>query len=292
MSDAAVADPGSTRTDGKTEGKKFLILGCGPAALIAARTLENAGIDKSHIRIMSKDRNPSPINGAQFLHRPVLPEVRSVDISITKIGSGKGYAQKVYGDPAIGTSFDRLALVPGETVKAWSLIETYETLFEDYEDSIEEQPIDASMLRVLLDSGEFDEIISTIPPQSYCLNPEHSFKNVSIVVVHDLNQLHFDNVIFYSGRSEDYWYRLSSIFGVQSIEIGSAGSVLSSVQQEFAREIAWRSGGGLWEGLKPTGTDCDCGYGHETKLTRIGRFGMWDRRRLLHQVPEQINAII
>jgi hypothetical protein len=293
MSDAAVAEAGTEMGTGVQEPKKYLIIGCGPAALIAARTLEQNGVDTDHLRIVSKEKEPSEIGGAQFLHRPVLGETEPDGmLSVVKIGTGMGYAEKVYGDGSVGTSFDRLALEPAEEIQAWSLQKAYSQLWEDYEPGIEVMHVDSECMDELLQGGEYDEIICTIPPDAYCSDPTHVFESVPILLgISPMDELPFDNTILYSGRLDDVWYRLSSIFGEQSIEYGSEGGALDYDQMKKQAEKLFFDK--TVRGIKPTKTTCDCGFNHpDTKLLRVGRFGMWDRRRLLHQVPAQVAEVL
>lgn len=297
MSDAAVAEAGTGTGTGVQKPKRYLILGCGPAALIAARTLEQNGVDTDHIRILSKVKEPSEISGAQFLHRPIYGEEKpDAVISVVRLGLASGYARKVYGDERMPTSF-----TSGEVeMDAWSLIKAYERLWEDFSPGIEVMDVDAAAFKELAESEEYDEIISTIPPQSYCDNPVHDFKSVPILLSSSpLDDLSAENVIMYSGRPEDEWYRLSNLFGEQGIEFGNEGKPLGS---DNVREITRADDvmGLLWArediriGMKPLGTTCDCGFNPEGKpnLLRVGRFGMWDRGRLLHQVPSQVATLL
>jgi hypothetical protein len=294
MSSAAAVEPavgqGSESSDIKQ--KKYLIIGCGPAGLIAARTLEQNGVGTDQIHIISKSAEKSTIGGAQFLHRPVIGESDpDAQLSICKLGDGVGYARKVYGEGAVATSFDRIGLAGGKNVSAWSLQSAYEQLWDDYAPDIHELSVNAEGMEEILNSGEWDEIICTIPPTEYCNNNNHFFKSVRILIgIDPIDEFPFDNAILYSGREEDSWYRMSSIFSNQSIELGSAGNVLD---YEGLRKVAEKYiFSKIVRGLKPIETNCDCGYGHSTKLLRVGRFGMWDRQRLLHQVPAQVAEIL
>jgi hypothetical protein len=292
MTETAVSGAGAATMD-RDKGKQCLIIGCGPAALIAAHTLEQKWVDPALIRIISKEREPSKIGGAQFLHRPIFGETEpDAQISMMKMGTGLGYAEKVYGNASIGTSFDRMVLEPSEEIEAWSLQAAYTKLWEEYEDRIEIQHVDDEVFAELLDSEEYGQIICTIPPEAYCSHPEHVFEKVPILIgVDPMDEIQADNFVIYNGRLDDAWCRYSAVFGQVSYEFGSEGGKLDYKQME---ELA---GPFLFDthlrGVKPTKTDCDCGYGHPTtKLLRVGRFGMWDRKRLLHQVPSQVAEVL
>lgn len=290
MTDTATVEAGTDKKAGADEPKNYLILGCGPAALIAAHTLQQNGVDPDNFCIISRERKPSEIGGAQFLHRPLLDPTAAPDgvISIMRMGDAPGYANKVYGSSSTPTSF-----ISGEVrVDAWSLIKVYEKLWEDYAPSIEERDVNAEVFAELIQGGEYTEIISTIPPMSYCSNPTHIFESVPIIIGEPIDPLPMDNAIVYSGRPEDGWYRMSSLFGEDGIEVGSAGEPLVNPEmEEVATKYIWPDSRHL--GLKPLRTTCECGFVHpDTSLLRVGRFGMWDRRRLLHQVPAQVASIL
>lgn len=294
MSDAAVQEPvaGSSQVTNSRE-RKVLILGCGPAGLIAARTLEQNGLDTDQFDIVADEAQPSRIGGAQFLHRPLFGETEpDAMISVAKIGDSYGYAEKVYGKSGEVTSFDRLPLHRSDEVEAWSLIKAYERLWEDYRPGIHERHIDDEAFAEYLNGGEYTEIISTIPPSSYCHNPVHDFESVPILIAQSpMDEFPADNFVLYSGRLDDAWYRISCIFGEESLEFGSGGD--PQVTEDMRAEANRLNPDHIVTGMKPTRTTCDCGFGHpHTKLLRVGRFGSWDRRVLLHQVPSQVASIL
>lgn len=292
---SAVADAPSNTTAENTKPRRYLILGCGPAGLIAYRTLEQHGVKPDNIVIMSDKPEPSVIGGAQFLHSPIFGEEEpDALVSVVKIGTSLGYANKVYGNPATATSFDKFGTEIAEEIKAWSLWNAYEKLWMLYGSGIVNRRVDAEALMEVMDTGEYDEIISTIPPTAYCSNPDHSFKSVPIIIGEPMDCLPMDDCIVYSGREQDRWYRTSNLFGENGAEFGTSGEpTISPALEDKVLGHTWESRRELKKGLKPLGTDCDCGYGHPTtKLLRVGRFGMWDRKRLLHQVPSQVAAIL
>lgn len=294
MSDVALKDVSAGTVHTAEREEKFLILGCGPAALIAAQTLEKAGIATDGFDIVAKEAKPSEIGGAQFLHRPLFEETKpDATISVCWIGNAPEYAEKVYGRPDISTSFDRLGLYgPEAEIAAWSLIKAYERLWEDYRPGIQERTVDNEVMCEYMESGEYTHIISTIPPNAYCANPAHDFESVPLIIAqHPWDELPMDNFILYNGRAEDSWYRMSTIFGEHSIEIGSGGDPAIT---DDLRATAEKLGADRYlTGMKPTRTTCDCGFGHPTtKLLRVGRFGTWDRKVLLHQVADQVSTLV
>ncbi|HEY7420289.1 MAG TPA: hypothetical protein VH593_34240, partial [Ktedonobacteraceae bacterium] len=83
---------------------RAVVLGCGPAGLLAAHACSLNGAD---VRIFSLKR-PSYISGAQYLHQaiPGLSGAPDGDIMITKVGTREGYAKKVYGNANKATSWE------------------------------------------------------------------------------------------------------------------------------------------------------------------------------------------
>lgn len=299
MTETAVAEPttsgGSVKTKDNSE-KKFLILGCGPAALIAAHTLEKKGISRDQLEIVAQVREPSKISGAQFLHAPIIGDTLQPDgfLEVLHIGFADAYASKVYGDATKSTSFGRYRSEERrDPVPAWSLDKQYSSLWKDYFRAIDQITVTADIFNDFLNSGEWDEIISTIPPVAYCMNPDHGFPSAPMLLGEPVDPLPFDNAIVYNGRPEESWYRTSCIFGEAGIEFGLFGEDTGKRADKILEEAEGATWDQVVKGKKPLGTNCDCGYRHpKTKLLRVGRFGMWDRRRLLHEVPKQVETIL
>lgn len=261
---------------------KVAILGCGPAGMIAAHSLESNDVLRDNIDIFDKDPSPNPIQGAQFLHKPIVHdhingEAPDGIIHVAKIGTKECYAEKVYGDSTIMTSFGSSAAV----IPAWSLDRVYERLWEEFNHRIEELEINPDVLREDI-IPHYDLVLSSIPPDTYCTNPAHDFHAVEIMISDPVDTIEIENFILYNGRSGDLWYRASNIFGHSWFEYGT-----DYMRNHDGRSIVdWSNR----IGYKPTGTTCDCLVG--PKFSRIGRFGRWDRSVLLHNVPDQVNHLI
>lgn len=287
MSEAAVVDPVSDKAGTiHEEGRKYLVVGCGPAALIAVHTLVEAG--HTDIEIVTDKKEKSKISGAQFLHKPIIGDPLKPDgfIDILRVGFADAYANKVYGDSLKPTSFTGYS---GDPILAWSLQQQYDRLWSEYDQNIQQCTATPEVMNAWLDSDEYDVIISTVPPQAYCSNPVHTFPYAPILLGEPVDPLPLDNCILYNGRPDDPWYRMSSIFGHTGIELGQYGKVEGEKAEEQLAEalrLVWESQ--PVRGKKPLGTNCDCGTNRGTKLVRAGRFGTWDRRVLLHNVPSVI----
>lgn len=237
---------------------RVLILGCGPAGLIAAHSAVMGGAE---VRVLSK-RVKSDIGGAQYLHSPI-PDVNihgpDGEVEIRKIGTEEGYAEKVYGDPSFSTSWKNYT--DGELRPAWDLRKTYDKLWEAYRLLIHDMTVTtATAARVSL---EYDLVISSIPARVLCAHKEHRFTRQKVLILSLGDQSYRDNLIVWNGDPKFKWYRWSKIFGVVGgYELPVRTAVLG------AREIG-----------KPLRTDCDC-FGD---IVRVGRYGQWNKDALTHE---------
>lgn len=260
------------------------ILGYGPAGMIAAHTLvRDCGVPRDDIHIMGIG-DKSVIGGAQYLHEPVLFDGEEPDGEITfvKIGDRDGYARKVYNGADVSVSWDHYEGV----VQAWALGATYDQLWELYKGCIIEAKFDAQSLTTLVSTGSYDQVFSSIPAQLVCYNPDHGFPKARIALVR-CSPIGVDNLVMYSGRQEDQWYRTSRIFGEGWMEFGADAASTAEymdmkVTEDFNEDepVVMQT----HPGFKPLGTNCDC----HPSVTRIGRFGRWDKKMLLHHVPGQV----
>lgn len=244
--------------------------------MIAAHTLIEAGADRNEIDIISKEKCKSTIGGAQFLHEPIFKDDEpDAEISIVHIGEGAGYATKVYGHPEIETSWD-----DHDTVQiAWGLQSTYERLWERLEDRILVEVadwIDGEEAAAI--SEHYATVVSTIPAECICTNPDHSFPSTKFFMFPCVPSPVPLNVIMYSGRmNEETWHRQSNIMGYSWREYPWS-------EHDRVEEI----GGEPLYGAKPMGTNCDCAQ--KLGIVKAGRFGAWDKKVLLHDVPKQVRA--
>jgi hypothetical protein len=237
---------------------KVLVIGCGPAGLIAA---EAAFMCDAKVKIVSR-KVKSPMPGAQYLHRPIpgiSPAQPSGRLNYIKLGTRQGYAAKVYGDPNAAVSWDSYR---EGLHQAWSLSETYDTLWERWEKLIHDQKMNGQHIRFMCNN--FDLVISTVPAPILCRGG-HEFKEQQVWITDKAWSECPLNSIVYNG-AEDDWYRTSRIFGHEHTEYAHpvpAGRV----------------------GVKPISTNCDCG---PDNLLRAGRFGKWNKHVLVHHVWEEV----
>lgn len=257
----------------------IVILGAGPAGLLAAHAVALAG--GNPVIFSSPDpESPgrpakSPMNGAIFLHEPI-PDITSAEpdgqIHFAKVGSRNAYAYKLYGSRFAPCSWDRFdeGLRP-----AWALQPVYDELWKRYEPSVIPMDLDAEAVGELHDS--FVSMVSTIPAHVLCSRRnEHEFPSRKIWVeptaseaTHVLARtLGVDNIIVYDGVREamSARYRSSIIFGEEATE--------------YARFKP-----GAIEGTKVVRrTNCDC----LPEIVRAGRWGCWEPGVLVNHAFKKV----
>lgn len=241
---------------------KAIILGCGPAGLMAAQACHLKGIEFDIFSIKQK----SPIFGAQFLHEPIPGmTAEPAQIVFHKVGTREGYATKVYGDPTAPCSWDEYedGIRPG-----WSLMEVYNDLWEKFEDKINDLKINQATLSSL-EEREADLYISAIPATTLC-GHKHRFAFKNIWVERYATGIGSENTVVYNGHTTDPWYRSCQLFGDSSTEYSDP------------RE------GDAFQGVKPLWTDCHC----RDMWRRVGRFGKWKKGVLTHHAFYQTLSAI
>jgi hypothetical protein len=247
----------------QSEASRIAILGCGPAALLTAHTLTTMGCEQDNINIYSFQKNKSPIGGAQFLHAPLNDwEPADAMIEFERLGKPQVYAEKVYGRRSMPTSWSDYEM---GKVPAWNLERIYSTLWERWEEHIGVLHVTPTTIDAF---RNYWRTFSTIPPQEYC-SKHHRHTEARIKISFD-DDVEGENVVRYSGEPRHAWYRESRIFGHGFREYGADTKLKSN---------EWHV-----EGKKPLNNECTC----SPWVIRIGRFGLWDRKVLLHHVPDQV----
>jgi hypothetical protein len=249
---------------------KVAVLGCGPAGLLAAHA---AVITGNEVEVFSRTEK-SHIHGAQYIHEPIVKLTVGVPsrISYAKIGGPEGYAEKVYLDRDHPTSWDHF---PTGDHPAWPMGGLYALLWSHYSHLIRGCEIDSDGLRTFMESGVFDLVFCSVPRNLLCEHtvhgPDeiaHEFKSAGVVFEPDCKVGNLDNVVVYSGRESEDWYRTSRLFGHAWTEYGASLFVGENLPDDWL------------VGLKPTTTDCTC-FNEYEDLVRIGRFGRWEKTILV-----------
>ena len=252
---------------------RVVILGCGPAGLAAASAVVSTGHEAI---IISNVDKPSTIHGCQYLHAPIpgYGDVPKVRVSYRLTGTADDYRIKVYGPNWTGrVSPEDFA---GEH-DAWDIRETYDRLWRDLIGTMK-----VGLIRKWIKHGLIpfttslhpDLIVSTIPAQALCQSSAHSFTSYTIYANGakassvDIP----DNMVICDGTAEHDWYRVSNVFGHRTTE--------------WSR-MPPRTSGAV-PVVKPLWTDCNC---HPWVL-RAGRYGAWEKARLVHEVPGAVLAAL
>lgn len=257
---------------------RIAVLGCGPAGLLAAHACQMKG---NEVYVYSR-KFPSPMGGAQYLHRaiPVVTEDDpDGDILFIKLGEREEYARKLYGDPDAPCSWDEFE---EGYQPAWSLRAAYQRLWDMYEHMIVDRNIRFPEARSI--AANFDLTISTIPAPILC-SAHHRFdyKEVLIAKEHrDACEQLGDPCVIYNGQDLPY-YRTSLIFG--------EGSTEYPWEHQNVKGFVNPNDPGVVNaviGKKPRGTDCTC----EPHIMRVGRFGTWKPGVLVHHAFEEVYSVV
>lgn len=255
---------------------RVAILGCGPAGLLAAHAAVERGHQATIFSLLAK----SPIPGAQYVHEPIPGITREEPdgmLTYLKMGTREGYAEKLYGDRDAPVSWDRFK--EGEH-PAWSMEFAYERLWQLYVERTYEA---IELFDVRIDADDIDRmannkfavVLSSIPAKALCYNTEHRFQGQRVFIANH-PVVYSPELIIYSGRPRDSWYRSSTIFGHTSTEWPES------------RKPESIHG---WRGEKPISTDCDCHLEHAS-FFRIGRFGQWEKQVLVSDAYHRAHAVM
>ncbi len=244
---------------------RVLILGCGPAGLIAAHAAKTFGAD---IAILSKKR-PSHMKGAQYLHRPIsgidCGDPFQIDYQLK--GSPMGYRMKVYGPKYMGTvSPEDLA----EPHSGWDIRRAYDALWDLYGHAVTDWQASPIGLKSMLDHYAPSVTISTVPAPTLC-SQNHSFLATNVFSTDSLSSVGIympENTVVCNGEEAPRWYRAARIKGWETIEWpGDSKPPITP----------------LWSVPKPTDNNCDC----FPQVIRGGRYGVWRKGVLSHEIYDE-----
>jgi hypothetical protein len=264
--------------------KSVAVLGCGPSGLMAAHAAKKLGHDVTIYSVKEK----SPILGGQYLHVGVTGITgEASNVTYIKVGDTEGYSSKVYGKPDVPCF-----RFPAGEYPAWSLTEAYNNLWGIWEDAINGGPISADDIEEYC--AGFDIVLCTIPRKFLCYKGDHRFFKQDIVVAQNgtlINPL-MENVVLYSGRSRDAWYRTSNLFGHHTTEWSAAarGWDMRQLLKHFKHFRPEGEEIRIERGFKPLGTDCDCHTEFEN-FHRLGRFGQWNHGVLVSDALSEAETI-
>lgn len=241
---------------------EVIVLGCGPAGLLAAHAVNMCG--REPVVLSRKVR--SPIGGAQFLHEPIPHVARKEDaetVRFVKRGSAAIYAKKIYGDMAAPTSWD--GYEEGEHT-VWNMRRAYGILWEMYSGCIVEEEVTPGMVEGLASQG--DMVISSIPLRATCPDPQdYEWKSQTVWIEYgtDVHTEADDMEIIYNGRSGSAWYRASNLFGWKGVEwsepIEGAVEITKPLYSSFPGVVG---------------------------VLNVGRYGQWKKGVLVHDAYNDV----
>jgi hypothetical protein len=240
-----------------------VVLGCGPAGLLAAHAVVRAGLDPTIYSIKQK----SYIPGSQVLHDaiPGLMDRQYSENSIlwVRMGTAENYARKVYGDPFRETNWPAYNGV----TRGWSVYTMYDKLWDMYSHNVINCEVDTELVSDVLDEGGL--ILSTLPAPVLCKQPwVHRFRYEPFWIK-PLDTPHIDknrDVVIYNGLEHDDWYRWSILGGQASIESCVEG---------------YLQGNNVVPGKKVIDNNCNC-WDQTPHFIKVGRWAMWQHGVLLH----------
>jgi hypothetical protein len=263
--------------------KRAIILGCGPAGLLAALAAEQLGFLPT---ILSKKR-PSNLYGCQYLHSSI-PGTASANqapemVDYVLVGDSDQYRTKVYGPEKPRSVSPQL--YTGRH-PAWDIRSTYRELYQRYEDRIVHYEFsnDSAMkdVREMAEWYEPSLLVSSIPPHVLCHQPDkHEFRSVGCWAIGDAPRKGIEApkiaqpfTVLCDGTQNSGWYRAANVFGHSTVEWPGWRS-----KPPIEHVVEFR---------KPLGTDCDCWKG----VVRVGRMGKWEKGVLAHHAyRDTIQAI-
>lgn len=263
-----------------------VVLGAGPAGLLAAHAAERAGREVSVFSAPGKDGTPqkSELHGCQYLHAYIPGVTMDGSGPRRKVrylldGTTDQYRRKVYGEGWDGqVSPDEYG--PEQDHYAWDLRKAYDLLWDRWSRRIAPLEVTPRMAeKVAATRGQV--VLCTIPAPSLCLDPgTHKFVSQDVWAMGTRDGLNPDspshipyvapaNTVQCNGQDAPRWYRAATVFGQSTLE--------------------WPAGpkppiSGVVAVKKPLSTDCVCHLG--LRWHRLGRFGEWRKGVLVHQAYE------
>lgn len=236
--------------------RRVLVLGCGPAGLMAVHAAAKADCD---VIVVSKAQK-SPMLGAQYLHSPIpdaTPADSEFQVQYNLWGTTEEYRRKVYGSKWDGSvSPEDLS----ETHQAWDIRTTYDWLWACYASYIKDWDASPAALTAVLANLEPDLCVSTIPAPLLC-GEGHQFAYTTIWATNKaFAQGMPDNTVVCNGQDVPSWYRASRIQGHENTEWAASAVVKPPFK-------------GVAEVTKPLKTQCIC----FPDVVRAGRYGEWTK---------------
>lgn len=266
---------------------RAIVLGCGPAGLMATHALASNGHD---VLVFSRKRK-SEMYGAQYLHMPIpgMTEKPGRNIYYDLRGTVDEYREKVYGPKS------RVKVSPEDLSQdhvGWDIRSTYDNLWDTYSDYVQDYSILPGDIAGLKLRYQPDVIFSTIPAHLLCLTLEneepvegphvspHTFAYEEVWAIGDAPErgvfcpvsVDPDHVVC-NGESAPAWYRAANVFNRKTAE-------WPADKKPPIRDVSLIR--------KPLFKTCTC----HPDVVRLGRFGKWQKGVLSHTAyTETLNIV-
>lgn len=256
---------------------RILVLGCGPAGLMAAHAAAELGHD---VRIVSRKRK-SEMFGAQYLHQPIggidcgYPAIIDYELR----GTSEGYRDKVYGNGYTGTvSPDELE----QKHTGFNIRKAYDDLWDTYGHYVIDAMLTPDSIHGFFDVQKDAElIISSIPAPLLCKDPGgHRFASQEIYAIGDapergvFNPIKVaENTVVCNGEPDVGWYRTANVFG------------RSTTEWPLKRKPPVE---GVARVTKPLSNECIC----YPDVRRVGRYGKWQKGILSHSAYYEVHDLL
>lgn len=249
---------------------RSIVLGCGPAGLMAAHaiTLQTG----TRPFIYSKGARKSEMYGAQYLHKPIPGLKNGAGTEGTLItyetwGSVEDYKAKVYGETWSGSVSPED--LPGEHM-AWDIRAAYNELWLMYSDAIFDVDIRKDRNKFMgWALANYDMVVSSVPKPLLC-REGHTFSAQTVKAIGDAPERGVRspvraemNRVVCNGEPEPSWYRAANVFGYCTVEYPE------SVEPPYP---------GLATVDKPLMNNCNC----YPDVIHVGRYGRWEKGVLSH----------
>lgn len=245
---------------------KVLVLGCGPAGLLAAHAFS---IDGHDVLVFSKKRK-SEMYGAQYLHAPIpgMTPGGAFRVNYSLTGTPEQYRAKVYGPNS------RVEVSPEsftEPHDGWDIRGTYTNLWDTYGSYVQDYDLNPQSFQVLLDDLVPDLAVCTVPRPLLCQDDAHTFAAQKVWAIGDAPERGIfcpvnvaKNTVLCNGEDVPGWYRAANVLGYKTAEWPHQSRPPINDVSEIDKP--------LWH-------NCTCW----PDVQFLGRFGEWSKGVLSHE---------
>lgn len=246
---------------------KVLVLGCGPAGLLAAHAASYVTDD---IVVVSK-KVKSTLYGCQYLHGPIPGlDLRTASVNYVLEGTLDAYREKQYGARPLPSAVSPAALEGLHP--AWDIRQAYDQLWEKYSHLIVDHELDPEEVSDMLHYYLPALTVSSIPAPALCLDMEsHAFSSVASWALGDAPELGQvvpvpcpEFTVVCNGSKHVGYHRVSNVFGYKTAEWPAHRKPPITGVAQFS---------------KPLKTTCTC----HSSVLRVGRYGTWTKGVLSHE---------